>query len=74
MTLPSRRSDGRGGLEAGQQVWLPFGKRSAEDISFPLRPVFDAHGIGFVHAAATAIDPVTQMVTTTSGRYFTTTW
>jgi sulfide:quinone oxidoreductase len=41
-------------------IWLPFGKRSAEDISFPLRPVFDAHGIGFVHAAATAIDLVTQ--------------
>jgi len=29
-------------------IWLPFGKRSAGDITFPLRPVLDAHGIGFV--------------------------
>jgi len=51
-------------------IWLPFGKRSAEDITFPLRPVFDAHGIAFVHAEATAIDPVARTVTTTSGRYY----
>src|SRR6201984_604422 len=50
-------------------IWLPFGKRSARDITFPLRPVFDAHGIGFVHAEATAIDPAARTVTTTSGRY-----
>ena len=50
-------------------IWLPFGKRSASNISFPLRPVFDAHGIGFVHAEATAIDPAARTVTTTSGRY-----
>jgi len=50
-------------------IWLPFGKRSAGDITFPLRPVFDAHGIGFVHAEATAIDPAARTVTTTSGRY-----
>lgn len=51
-------------------IWLPFGKRSAGDITFPLRPVFDAHGIGFVHAEATAIDPAARTVTTTSGRYY----
>lgn len=50
-------------------IWLPFGKRSASNISFPLRPVFDAHGIGFVHAEATAIEPAARTVTTTSGRY-----
>ena len=50
-------------------IWLPFGKRSAGNITFPLRPVFDAHGIGFVHAEATAIDPAARTVTTTSGRY-----
>jgi NADH dehydrogenase FAD-containing subunit len=48
-------------------IWLPFGKRSAGDITFPLRPVFDAHGIGFVHAEATAIDPAARTVTTTAG-------
>jgi NADH dehydrogenase FAD-containing subunit len=51
-------------------IWLPFGKRSADQITFPLRPVFDAHGIGFVHAEATAIDPAARTVTTTSGRYY----
>ena len=51
-------------------IWLPFGKRSAGDITFPLRPVFDAHGIAFVHAEATAIDPAARTVTTTSGRYY----
>ncbi len=50
-------------------IWLPFGKRNAGDITFPLRPVFDAHGIGFVHAAATAIDLVARTVTTTGGRW-----
>jgi len=50
-------------------IWLPFGKRSARSITFPLRPVFEAHGIGFVHAEATAIDPAARTVTTTSGRY-----
>ena len=48
-------------------IWLPFGKRSAEDITFPLRPVFEAHGIGFVNAEATAIDPVARTVTTSPG-------
>lgn len=50
-------------------IWLPFGKRSAGDISFPLEPVFAAHGIGFAHAEATAIDPATRTVSTTSGSH-----
>src|SRR5215469_2780416 len=50
-------------------IWLPFGKRTAGDITFPLRPVFDAHGIGFVHAEATAIDPAARTVTTSGGRW-----
>ena len=55
-------------------IWLPFGKRSAADITFALEPTFDAHGIGFVHAEATAIDPAARTVATTSGSYGTTTW
>jgi len=51
-------------------IWLPFGKRSANQITFPLRPVFEAHGIGFVPAEATAIDPLARTVTTSSGRYY----
>jgi sulfide:quinone oxidoreductase len=50
-------------------IWLPFGKRSAADISFPLEPVFAAHGIGFTHAEAKAIDPVARTAATTSGSY-----
>jgi NADH dehydrogenase FAD-containing subunit len=50
-------------------IWLPFGKRSAGDITFPLRPVLEANGVGFVHAKAIAIDPAARAVITTSGRY-----
>jgi NADH dehydrogenase FAD-containing subunit len=50
-------------------IWLPFGKRSASGITFPLEPVFDAHGINFAHAEATAIDPVARTVSTTAGRH-----
>jgi sulfide:quinone oxidoreductase len=31
-------------------IWLPFGKRSPADITFPLAPTFESHGIDFVHA------------------------
>jgi sulfide:quinone oxidoreductase len=51
-------------------IWLPFGKRTAEDITFPLRPTFEAHGVDFVHATATRIDPVARRVDTTSGSHF----
>jgi NADH dehydrogenase FAD-containing subunit len=51
-------------------IWLPFGKRSAARITFPLEPVFDEHQIGFTHAEATVIDPAAQTVyTTTAGSY-----
>ena len=48
-------------------IWLPFGKRKAADITFALEPTFDAHGIEFVHAEVTAIDPVARTVTTADG-------
>jgi sulfide:quinone oxidoreductase len=50
-------------------IWLPFGKRRAEDITFPLAPTFEAHGVDFVHAAATRIDPATRQVHTGAGSY-----
>jgi sulfide:quinone oxidoreductase len=43
-------------------IWLPFGKRSAPDITFPLEPTFTEHGVDFVHAEATGIDPVVRTV------------
>ena len=48
-------------------IWLPFGRRAAGDISFPLWPTFDAHGVEFIHAEVTEIDPVACTVTTSGG-------
>ena len=48
-------------------IWLPFGKRSPEDITFDLNPTFAEHGIEFVHSAATAIDPEGRTVTAADG-------
>src|SRR5499425_381726 len=50
-------------------IWLPFGKRSPADITFPLAPTFDSHGIDFVHAEATALDLDGRKVTTTGPVY-----
>ena len=44
-------------------IWLPFGKRRPADITFPLAPTFEDHGIEFVHAEATGIDLAAQKVT-----------
>jgi sulfide:quinone oxidoreductase len=46
--------------------WLPLGA-GGWFIRFPVAPTFDAHGVDFVQAKATQIDPQHQHVTTTSG-------
>src|SRR5687768_16859301 len=48
-------------------IWVPCGKRSLEQISFPVDSTLDVHGVHFVHEAATAIDPERRQVTSTSG-------
>jgi sulfide:quinone oxidoreductase len=48
-------------------IWVPFGKRELSDISFPVAPTLEAHGIEFIHEAATRIDPVRRVVTTDGG-------
>jgi sulfide:quinone oxidoreductase len=48
-------------------IWLPFGKRSRDEISFRLAPTFARHGVRFVNAAATYIDPEAHRVETTAG-------
>jgi len=48
-------------------IWVPFGKRSLEQISFRVDHTLEAHGVEFVHDAATAIDPIAKTVTTRSG-------
>ncbi len=50
-------------------IWLPFGKRKAADITFPLTPTFEAHGIDFVHGEATNLDFANKKVTTSAGTY-----
>ncbi len=48
-------------------IWLPFGLRDPEDVTFPLAPLYARKGIRFVNEAAAAIDPAGHTVTTTSG-------
>lgn len=44
-------------------IWLPFGKRTAADITFKLDPTFTEEGVHFVHAEATLISPEGKRVT-----------
>jgi sulfide:quinone oxidoreductase len=48
-------------------IWLPFGTRDADDITFPLAPLYGRKGIRFVQEAAAAIDVEAHTVTTASG-------
>jgi sulfide:quinone oxidoreductase len=48
-------------------IWVPFGKRKIDDITFPVAPTFDEHGIDFLHGAATRIDLTARTVETTAG-------
>jgi sulfide:quinone oxidoreductase len=48
-------------------IWLPFGKRKPADITFPVAPTLEGHGIDFVPLAATRIDPEAHTVTTSDG-------
>ncbi|HRI97994.1 MAG TPA: FAD-dependent oxidoreductase, partial [Nocardioides sp.] len=52
-------------------IWMPFGKRTAGDITFPVQPTLEHHGIEFVHAAATAVDAVAHTVSLDDGRVLT---
>ena len=48
-------------------IWLPFGKRDREDITFPVAPTFETHDVDFVNQPATAIDLAARKVTYGSG-------
>jgi NADH dehydrogenase FAD-containing subunit len=50
-------------------IWIPFGKRKAKDLIFPLARTFESHGVEFVHGEATKIDPSAQTVETSEGVY-----
>lgn len=42
--------------------WVALGQKTMEQISFPLRGSLESRGIGFVHGAASRIDPNEQRV------------
>ena len=50
-------------------IWLPFGMRSPEDITFPVAPTLEEHGIDFTHADAIEIDPEGKRVRTGVGSW-----
>jgi sulfide:quinone oxidoreductase len=50
-------------------IWVPFGKRSVKNITFPIAETFASHGVEFIHAEATKIDPAAQQVETIRGTY-----
>lgn len=48
-------------------IWIPFGKRTASEVTFPLAGTFASHAVTFIHAEATRIDPGVQQVETSQG-------
>jgi len=38
-------------------IWVPFGRRKVEDITFPLRPLLERKGINFINDTAVKINP-----------------
>jgi sulfide:quinone oxidoreductase len=49
-------------------IWVPFGRRSIEDITFSAEETFRAGGIEFIHDEAVRINPETRTVACSSGR------
>ena len=50
-------------------IWLPFGKRDVEDLSFRVAPTFEEHGVNFVNTAASAINADANSVTAGGSEY-----
>jgi sulfide:quinone oxidoreductase len=50
-------------------IWIPFGKRTAKDVVFPVAKTFESHGVNFVHGEATCVDTKNQQVETSKGTY-----
>lgn len=48
-------------------IWLPFGLREPEDVTFPLAPLYRNKGIRFINEPATKIEPSDHVVTIASG-------
>ncbi|MGZ6586561.1 MAG: FAD-dependent oxidoreductase [Solirubrobacteraceae bacterium] len=50
-------------------IWIPFGKRTARDVTFAVAETFESHGVEFVHGEATKIDADSRRVETSRGAY-----
>jgi sulfide:quinone oxidoreductase len=50
-------------------IWVPFGKRTRSDLTFPIAPTFERRGVEFVHGEATRIDVDAERVETSRGPY-----
>lgn len=48
-------------------IWVPFGWRSVKDISVPLKPVLDKHGVRFLKTEVTEVEPGQNRVITKDG-------
>lgn len=48
-------------------IWIPFGRKKAEDISFDLKPALERKRIAFLHEAAVKILPEQNRVITENG-------
>lgn len=48
-------------------IWVPFGWRSVKDISVPLKPVLDKHGVRFLKTEVTEVEPEQNRVITKDG-------
>src|SRR6185312_15072811 len=51
-------------------IWMPFGRRRPDQVTFAVRPTFEQHDVRFIHVAAQAIDPDGQHVESADGRRF----
>jgi sulfide:quinone oxidoreductase len=45
-------------------IWVAFGRRRVEDITFDIGPVFAKHGVDFIHDEAVQIDAENRVITT----------
>lgn len=48
-------------------IWLPFGLRKREDLSFPLAPIYEKHKVVFKPVTVTALDLENRKVLTEDG-------
>lgn len=48
-------------------IWVPFGIRDAEDVTFPLAPMYAKKGVRFINEAATGFDLDARIVRTSGG-------